>query len=72
MTKTSTRSPSTSEPELGDERFAVIGWSYGGCLAAGVTRRLPEQVSGLMMVCRWRGLSASSGMTGDSHLRVAD
>lgn len=41
----------TIRAELGDERFAVIGWSYGGYLAAGVTRRLPEQVSGLMMVC---------------------
>ena len=41
----------TIRPELGDERFAVIGWSYGGYLAAGVTRRLPNQVSGLMMVC---------------------
>jgi len=36
---------------LGDERFAVLGWSYGGYLAAGVTRRLPSQLSGLMMVC---------------------
>jgi len=41
----------TIRAELGDERFAVAGWSYGGYLAAGVTRRLPEQVSGLMMVC---------------------
>ena len=32
----------TIRAELGDERFAVIGWSYGGYLAAGVTRRLPE------------------------------
>ena len=37
--------------ELGDERLAVIGWSFGGYLAAGLTRRLPMQVSGLMMVC---------------------
>jgi pimeloyl-ACP methyl ester carboxylesterase len=37
--------------ELGDERFAVGGWSYGGYLAAGVTRRLCGQISGLMMVC---------------------
>jgi pimeloyl-ACP methyl ester carboxylesterase len=41
----------TIRAELGDEGFAVAGWSYGGYLAAGVTRRLPEQVSGLMMVC---------------------
>ncbi len=37
--------------ELGGRRFAVAGWSCGGYLAAGVTRRLPQQVSGLMMVC---------------------
>ena len=37
--------------ELGDECFAILGWSYGGYLAAGVTRRLLEQVAGLMMVC---------------------
>jgi pimeloyl-ACP methyl ester carboxylesterase len=39
------------QDQLGDERFVVAGWSYGGYLAAGMTRRLPEQVSGLMMVC---------------------
>lgn len=36
---------------LSDERFCVLGWSYGGYLAAGVTRRLRAQVAGLMMVC---------------------
>lgn len=41
----------TIRAELGDEPFAVAGWSYGGYLAAGVTRRRPEQVSGLMMLC---------------------
>lgn len=41
----------TIRAELGDERFAIFGWSYGGYLAAGVTRRLHAQVSGLMMVC---------------------
>ena len=41
----------TIEAKLDDERFAILGWSYGGYLAAGVTRRLPEQVCGLMMVC---------------------
>lgn len=41
----------TIETELHQERFAILGWSYGGYLAAGVTRRLPYQVGGLMMVC---------------------
>jgi pimeloyl-ACP methyl ester carboxylesterase len=41
----------TIRAEIGNERFVLAGWSYGGYLAAGVTRRLPEQVSGLMMVC---------------------
>lgn len=37
--------------ELHQQRFAVLGWSYGGYIGAGVVRRLPDQVSGLMMVC---------------------
>lgn len=37
--------------ELDDQRFGIVGWSYGGYLAAGLTRRLVRQVSGLMMVC---------------------
>ncbi len=41
----------TIRAEVGDGRFAVAGWSYGGYLAAGLSRRLPGQVSGLMMVC---------------------
>jgi pimeloyl-ACP methyl ester carboxylesterase len=41
----------TLAAELGDDRFAVAGWSYGGYLAAGLTRRLGGQISGLMMVC---------------------
>jgi pimeloyl-ACP methyl ester carboxylesterase len=36
---------------VGDRRLAVTGWSYGGFLAAGLVRRLPEQVVGLQMVC---------------------
>jgi pimeloyl-ACP methyl ester carboxylesterase len=36
---------------LGRRRFAVVGWSYGGYLAAGLARRRPQQLAGLMMVC---------------------
>lgn len=36
---------------LGDQRFVVAGWSYGGYLAAGLARRLPRQIAGLMMIC---------------------
>jgi pimeloyl-ACP methyl ester carboxylesterase len=35
----------------GAGRIVVLGWSYGGFLAAGLTRRLPRQVAGLMLVC---------------------
>ena len=41
----------TIQAELGDQRFAIAGWSYGGYIGAGVTRRLAQQVCGLMMVC---------------------
>ena len=41
----------TVQAELGDRRFALLGWSYGGYLATGVPRRLPDQVGGLMLVC---------------------
>ncbi len=41
----------TIRAELHGRRFALLGWSYGGYLAAGVTRRLPDQVAGLLMVC---------------------
>lgn len=37
--------------EVADGAFAVFGWSYGGFLAAGVTRRMVPQVRGLMMAC---------------------
>lgn len=39
------------QAQLGDQNFVVTGWSYGGYLGAGVVRRLPRQVSGLMMIC---------------------
>lgn len=41
----------TIESVLGDQRFLVAGWSYGAYLAAGVARRLPQRVGGLLMVC---------------------
>jgi pimeloyl-ACP methyl ester carboxylesterase len=41
----------TIRRELTDEPFAIIGWSYGGFLAAGVARRLASRTRGLMMVC---------------------
>jgi len=41
----------TVEEHVGGRGFAVAGWSYGGYLAAGLSRRLPGQVRGLMMVC---------------------
>ncbi|WP_329102562.1 alpha/beta hydrolase [Micromonospora sp. NBC_01699] len=39
------------EREIGAARFLVVGWSYGGYLAAGLARRRPEQVAGLLLVC---------------------
>lgn len=36
---------------LGDQRFLIAGWSYGGYLAAGLARRLPARIGGLLMVC---------------------
>ena len=41
----------TVTEEVGDRPFAVAGWSYGGYLAAGLARRLPGQVAGLLLVC---------------------
>jgi pimeloyl-ACP methyl ester carboxylesterase len=42
---------STIESALGSERFLLAGCSYGGYLAAGITRRVPDQVAGLLLVC---------------------
>ena len=33
------------------ERFALVGCSYGGYLAAGLARRIPDRVIGLLAVC---------------------
>jgi pimeloyl-ACP methyl ester carboxylesterase len=41
----------TVESVLGNERFLLAGCSYGGYLAAGITRRIPAQVAGLLLVC---------------------
>lgn len=41
----------TIQTELHGSRFAVLGWSYRGYLAAGVTRRLADQIASLLMVC---------------------
>jgi pimeloyl-ACP methyl ester carboxylesterase len=41
----------TVRAEVGGGPFAVLGWSYGGFLAAGLTRRMAPQARGLMMVC---------------------
>lgn len=35
----------------GGERFALVGCSYGGYLAAGLARRMPHRVAGLLLVC---------------------
>jgi pimeloyl-ACP methyl ester carboxylesterase len=36
---------------LGNQRCIAVGWSYGGYLAAGLARRVPRQVGGLLMAC---------------------
>jgi pimeloyl-ACP methyl ester carboxylesterase len=41
----------TIDAVLGDQRFLVAGWSYGGYLAAGLARRFPQRVGGLLLVC---------------------
>jgi pimeloyl-ACP methyl ester carboxylesterase len=42
---------STIQHLVGDEPVVLLGWSYGGYLAAGCARRLAGQVAGLMLVC---------------------
>jgi pimeloyl-ACP methyl ester carboxylesterase len=41
----------TIDTILGDQRFVVVGWSYGGYLAAGLARRRPVRVAGLLLMC---------------------
>lgn len=36
---------------IGDERFVVVGHSYGGHLARGIAARRPDQVGGLALIC---------------------
>lgn len=36
---------------IGLERFVVVGCSYGGYLAAGLARRIPERIPGLLLMC---------------------
>ncbi|WP_092622836.1 alpha/beta fold hydrolase [Jiangella sp. DSM 45060] len=40
-----------SSGELGNGPVALAGYSYGGYIAAGVARRVPERVAGLLLVC---------------------
>lgn len=35
---------------VGEERFAVAGLSYGGLLARGVVSRMPENITGLLLI----------------------
>ena len=37
--------------EIGSTPFLIVGWSYGGYLAAALARRRPEQVAGLLLIC---------------------
>ncbi|MEV4628313.1 alpha/beta hydrolase [Micromonospora sp. NPDC049523] len=39
------------DTEIGTAPFLVAGWSYGGYLAAGLARRRPDQVAGLLLIC---------------------
>ncbi len=41
----------TIDATLGDAPFLLAGCSYGGYLAAGITRRIPARVAGLLLVC---------------------
>jgi pimeloyl-ACP methyl ester carboxylesterase len=39
------------DTSLGTRPFLAAGWSYGGYLAVGLARRMPERVAGLLLVC---------------------
>jgi pimeloyl-ACP methyl ester carboxylesterase len=41
----------TISATVGDAPVSVVGCSYGGYLAAGLARRRPAQVAGLLLVC---------------------
>lgn len=41
----------TVAAHAGDAPFAVAGWSYGGYLALGLSRRFPERIAGALLVC---------------------
>ncbi|GLX04415.1 alpha/beta hydrolase [Microbispora sp. NBRC 16548] len=36
---------------VGDQRFAIVGHSFGGYLAGGIAGRRPAQVAGLALIC---------------------
>lgn len=41
----------TVDAMLADEPFALVGCSYGGYLAAALTRRMPHRIRALLLVC---------------------
>lgn len=41
----------TVDEAVGRGGFSVVGWSYGGYLALGLLRRLPDRVASALLVC---------------------